>query len=146
MKRNNAWNIRRLVDESFVPSTQRIMLKIVGFLAAKADTVLCHFNLWLKSEWLSEKKDTKSKPKKKRMYFSWREGKAVTTFSNEWAAMVYFAARGQWRVLFRFLKLAAIFHGLPHNLTFYRESPNTPIPCVMHILVPGKTRVMWNAR
>ena len=31
MKKNNAWNIRRLVDESFVPSTQRIILKIVGF-------------------------------------------------------------------------------------------------------------------
>ena len=25
-------NIRRLVDESFVPATQRIILKIVGFL------------------------------------------------------------------------------------------------------------------
>ena len=32
MKKNNAWNIRHLVDESFVPSTQRIILKIVGFL------------------------------------------------------------------------------------------------------------------
>ena len=31
MKNNNAWNIRRLVDESFVPATQRIILKIVGF-------------------------------------------------------------------------------------------------------------------
>ena len=31
MKNNNAWNIRRLVDESFVPSTHRIILKIVGF-------------------------------------------------------------------------------------------------------------------
>ena len=30
--KNKAWNIRRLVDESFVPSTQRIILKIVGFL------------------------------------------------------------------------------------------------------------------
>ena len=31
MKKNDAWNIRRLVDESFVPATQRIILKIVGF-------------------------------------------------------------------------------------------------------------------
>ena len=34
MKKNNAWNIRRLVDESFVPSTQPpsiFILKIVGF-------------------------------------------------------------------------------------------------------------------
>ena len=31
MKKNNAWNIRRLLDESFVPSTQHIILKIVGF-------------------------------------------------------------------------------------------------------------------
>ena len=31
MKKNNTWNIRRLVDESFVPATQRIILKIVGF-------------------------------------------------------------------------------------------------------------------
>ena len=31
-EKNNAWNIRRLVDESFVPATQRIILKIVGFL------------------------------------------------------------------------------------------------------------------
>ena len=26
--KNNAWNIRRLVDESFVPANQRIILKI----------------------------------------------------------------------------------------------------------------------
>ena len=31
MKKNNAWNIRRLVDKSFVPASQRIILKIVGF-------------------------------------------------------------------------------------------------------------------
>ena len=31
MKKNNTWNIRRLVDESFVPATQRIILKIVEF-------------------------------------------------------------------------------------------------------------------
>ena len=30
-EKNNTWNIRRLVDESFVPATQRIILKIVGF-------------------------------------------------------------------------------------------------------------------
>ena len=29
--KKNAWNIRRLVDDSFVPATQRIILKIVGF-------------------------------------------------------------------------------------------------------------------
>ena len=32
MKKNDTWNIRRLVDEMIVPSTQRIILKIVGFL------------------------------------------------------------------------------------------------------------------
>ena len=32
MKKNNTWNIRRLVDETIVPWTQRIILKIVGFL------------------------------------------------------------------------------------------------------------------
>ena len=32
MKKNDAWNIRRLVDELFVPVTQHIILKIVGFL------------------------------------------------------------------------------------------------------------------
>ena len=32
MKKKNTWNIRHLVDESFVPATQRIILKIVGFL------------------------------------------------------------------------------------------------------------------
>ena len=32
-QKNNAWKIRRLVDESFVPSTQNIILKIVRFLA-----------------------------------------------------------------------------------------------------------------
>ena len=31
MKKNNAWNIRHLVDESFIPSTQPTKLKIVGF-------------------------------------------------------------------------------------------------------------------
>ena len=38
MKKNNTWNIRRLVDESFVPVTQQpnvlCILKIVGFLDA----------------------------------------------------------------------------------------------------------------
>ena len=32
MKKNNSWNIRHLVDESFVPVTQYIILKIVGFI------------------------------------------------------------------------------------------------------------------
>ena len=32
MKRNNTLNIRHLVDELFVPSTQRIILKMVGFI------------------------------------------------------------------------------------------------------------------
>ena len=31
MKKSNAWNIRRLVAELFVSSTQRITLKIVGY-------------------------------------------------------------------------------------------------------------------
>ena len=35
MKRNNAWNIRCLVDESFVRVTQSIILKIVGFQISK---------------------------------------------------------------------------------------------------------------
>jgi hypothetical protein len=30
-------------------------------------------------------------------------------------------------VLVRFLKLDAIFHGLPHNLTFYGESSNSTV-------------------
>ena len=33
MKKNNTWNIRRLVNESFDPATQSIILKIIGFLA-----------------------------------------------------------------------------------------------------------------
>ena len=32
MKKNNTWNIRHLVDESFIPVTQRIIWKIDGFL------------------------------------------------------------------------------------------------------------------
>ena len=32
-EKRNTWNIRQLVDESFVPATQRIILKIVGFYA-----------------------------------------------------------------------------------------------------------------
>ena len=35
-EKNDAWNIRRLVDESFVPSTQRIILNIVRFLFSGA--------------------------------------------------------------------------------------------------------------
>ena len=31
MKINDTWNTRRLVDELFVPATQRIVLMIVGF-------------------------------------------------------------------------------------------------------------------
>ena len=34
-EKNNAWNIRRLVDESFIPATQRIILKIVEFKVHK---------------------------------------------------------------------------------------------------------------
>ena len=30
-EKNNAWDIRRFVDELFVPATQRIILKIDGF-------------------------------------------------------------------------------------------------------------------
>ena len=39
-KNNNTWNIRNLVNEKIVPSTQRIILKIVGFVDNRADTVL----------------------------------------------------------------------------------------------------------
>ena len=35
MKNNNTLNIRRLVDETIIPSTQHIILKIVGFLISK---------------------------------------------------------------------------------------------------------------
>ena len=38
-KKNDTWNIRRLVNERIVPSTQRIILKIAGFLY--------HFKLWV---------------------------------------------------------------------------------------------------
>ena len=38
MEKNNAWNIRHLVNESFIPATQRIILKIVGFLALEDAT------------------------------------------------------------------------------------------------------------
>ena len=31
-KKNDTWNIRHLVDELFVPATQRIILMIVKFL------------------------------------------------------------------------------------------------------------------
>ena len=31
-KKNNAWNIRRLVDNSFVPANQRIIFKIDRFI------------------------------------------------------------------------------------------------------------------
>ena len=30
-EKNSTWNIRHLVDELFVPATQHIILKIVGF-------------------------------------------------------------------------------------------------------------------
>ena len=43
MKKNNTWNIRRLVDESFVPATQRIMLKNVGFLVHPISAPGCKF-------------------------------------------------------------------------------------------------------
>ena len=43
MKKNNTWNIRRLVLESFVPATQRIILKIVGFLYACIAVGLCAY-------------------------------------------------------------------------------------------------------
>ena len=33
-KIDNTWNIRDLVDESFVPANRFIILKIVGFLAS----------------------------------------------------------------------------------------------------------------
>ena len=33
MKKNNTWNTRCLVNESFDPATQSIILKIIGFLA-----------------------------------------------------------------------------------------------------------------
>ena len=35
VKKNNTWNIRRLVDESFGPATQRIILKIVRFQSSE---------------------------------------------------------------------------------------------------------------
>ena len=56
-EKNNTWNIIRLVNETIVPSTQRIILKIVGFyvrelcidhLSAFVEKSLClftHFEL-----------------------------------------------------------------------------------------------------
>ena len=35
-KNNNTWNIRWVIDKSFVPSTQHITMKINGFLIKKA--------------------------------------------------------------------------------------------------------------
>ena len=59
-KKNNAWNIRRLVDESFIPSTQRIILKIVKFF-------MSFFGLFQKfwffqTNWLFQKTLTDPKP------------------------------------------------------------------------------------
>ena len=34
------WNIRHLVDEPFVPATQRIILKIVGFVELELAAVM----------------------------------------------------------------------------------------------------------
>ena len=31
MKKDNAWNIKSLVDELIHPATKRIMLKVIGF-------------------------------------------------------------------------------------------------------------------
>ena len=39
IKKNNTWNIRCLVGKMIVPSTQRIILKIVGFLLRVIMTV-----------------------------------------------------------------------------------------------------------
>ena len=48
MKKINAWNIRCLVDELFVPTTQHITLKIVGFF-------VCNHNIThAKSEFFNE--------------------------------------------------------------------------------------------
>ena len=42
-EKENTWNIRRLVDESFIQSTQCIILKIDGFLVVNAQVlVLVH--------------------------------------------------------------------------------------------------------
>ena len=39
MKKYNTWNIRRLVDELFVPATHRIVLKIVKFLVRGSNSL-----------------------------------------------------------------------------------------------------------
>ena len=41
MKKNNALNIRRLVNETVVPSTQCIILKIVGFIKCLESLQVC---------------------------------------------------------------------------------------------------------
>ena len=44
MKKNNTLNIRRLIDETIIPPTQRIILKIVGFFdnsGSKFDYIFC---------------------------------------------------------------------------------------------------------
>ena len=46
MKKNNTWNIRRLVDESFVPATQHI-LKIVGFQELLPGSTTIYFLLFV---------------------------------------------------------------------------------------------------
>ena len=40
-EKNNTWNIKCLVNEVFVPATQHIILKIVGFNVSKKALIEC---------------------------------------------------------------------------------------------------------
>ena len=55
-----AWNIRRLDDESFVPATQRIMLKIVGFQLAIWATLRPLIAVWVRCNNEDKKKYAKN--------------------------------------------------------------------------------------
>ena len=59
MKKNNAWNIRHLVNELFVPSThatQRIILKIVGFATYRLRSSFLAYKWLTKKDASIEKK------------------------------------------------------------------------------------------
>ena len=51
-KNNNTWNIRCLVDETFVPATQRIILKIVGFLYCTGASTATTLRIFFKTKTL----------------------------------------------------------------------------------------------
>ena len=59
-KKNNAWNIRRMVNETIVPATQHIILKIVGFQEISSQygflskvLALSHFQILTKAQFFT---------------------------------------------------------------------------------------------